>query len=141
VRLRFLVIYSLPLMFALVLPGWGQSSARQDSATTPKSAHTKKKARGPGKEIGKGGEDMGKSAAKGSADLANGSADGVGNLATGHPVGAWPRRARGQANSLKMSVWAPVRESPKSARGLGERSRSSATSLRTRTRRASNGVP
>ena len=94
-RLRLLVIYFLSLMFALVLPGWGQSSAGQDSTTTPKSAHTKKKARGPGKEIGKGGEDIGKGAAKGSADLAKGAAAGVGDLATGHPVGAVASTGKG----------------------------------------------
>ena len=46
VKLRFVVIYFLSLMLVLVLPGWGQSSAGQDSATTPKSGHTTKKARG-----------------------------------------------------------------------------------------------
>jgi hypothetical protein len=95
VRFRFVVICSLSLILALALPGWGQSSVGQDSTLTPKSAHTKKKASSPGKEIGKGGEDMGKGAAKGSADLAKGAAGGVGNLATGHPVGAVASTGKG----------------------------------------------
>jgi hypothetical protein len=94
-RHRFVGICSLSLMLALVLPGWGQSSADQDSTTTPKSAHTKKKPNTPGKDIGKGGEDVGKGAAKGSADLAKGAAGGVGNLVTGHPVDAAASAGKG----------------------------------------------
>jgi hypothetical protein len=89
VTLRFLVIYSLSLMLAMVLPERGQSSA------TPESVHTKKKARGPGKEIGKGVEDIGKGSAKGSADLAKGAAGGIENLATGHPVDAAASTGKG----------------------------------------------
>jgi hypothetical protein len=88
VRPRFVAICAILLMLVLFSPAWGKSSAGQDSTTTPKSAHTKKKASGPGKEIGKGGEDIGKGAAKGSVDLAKGTAGGVGNLVTGHPVNA-----------------------------------------------------
>jgi hypothetical protein len=95
VRLRFVVIYSLSLMLALVFPPWGQSSVGQDSTATQRNAHTKKKARGPGKEMAKGGEDIGKGAAKGSADLAKGAAGGVGNLVTGHPVGAVASTGKG----------------------------------------------
>jgi hypothetical protein len=94
VRSRFVVIGFISLMLALVLPARGQSSAGQDSTTTPKSAHAEKK-KGQDKEIGKGGEDIGKGAAKGSADLAKGTAGGVGNLATGHPVSAAASTGKG----------------------------------------------
>ena len=85
---RFAIIPSLALMLAFALPGLGQSNPDQNSTTAQKTAHTKKKASGPGKEMGHGGEDIGKGAAKGTGDLAKGAAGGVGNLATGHGVGA-----------------------------------------------------
>jgi hypothetical protein len=95
-RSRFVVISSLSVLLALGLPDWGQSDAVQDSATASNSVHkNKKKASGPGKEIGKGGEDIGKGAAKGSADLAKGAAGTVGNLATGHPVNAAASAGKG----------------------------------------------
>jgi hypothetical protein len=95
VRPRFVVLCSLSLVFALVLPCWGQSSADEDSTTSAKSVHHKKKASGPAKEMAKGGEDFGKGAAKGSADLAKGAAGGVGNLATGHPMSAAASAGKG----------------------------------------------
>ncbi len=84
---RFTSSCLLALLLVFAVPGLSQSGVDQDSAAQ-KTAQNKKKARGPGKEIGKGGEDIGKGAAKGSADLAKGAAGGVGNLATGHPVSA-----------------------------------------------------
>lgn len=72
-RSKFVVISSLSVLLALGLPGWGQSDAGHDSATASNSTQKNKKASGPGKEIGKGGEDIGKGAAKGSADLAKGA--------------------------------------------------------------------
>ena len=89
VKPRFSIFVCLfALVLAVAWPGLGQSSVDQDSTTARKIAHTKKKASGPGKEIGKGGEDIGKGAAKGTADLAKGAGKGVGNLVTGHPVDA-----------------------------------------------------
>ncbi len=88
VKPSFAIIPSLALMVAFALPGLGQSNPDQNSTTTQKNAHTKKRASGPGKEIGHGGEDIGKGAAKGTGDLAKGAVGGVGNLATGHGVGA-----------------------------------------------------
>jgi hypothetical protein len=92
---KFVVICSLSLMLALVLPGWGQSSLDSTATAKPKSDHSKKKPSGPGKEIGRGGEDIGKGVAKGSGDLAKGTAGGVGNLATGHPVDAAASAGKG----------------------------------------------
>jgi hypothetical protein len=44
--------------------------------------------RGPGKEIGKGGEDIGKGAGKGTESLGKGTAGAAGNLVTLHPGNA-----------------------------------------------------
>jgi hypothetical protein len=88
VRPKFTIMCFLALMFVFALPGLGQSSVDQNSTTAQETGHSKKKGRGPGKEIGKGGEDIAKGAAEGSVDLAKGTAGGVGNLATGHPVDA-----------------------------------------------------
>jgi len=88
VRSRFAVTCFFILLLVFALPGLSQSGVDQNSTATQKTAHSKEKASGPGKEMGKGAEDIGKGAAKGSADLAKGAGKGVGNLATGHPVGA-----------------------------------------------------
>jgi hypothetical protein len=119
VRPKSVVFCSSSLMLALVLPGWGQSSADQDTTTTPKSAHTKKKGSGPGKEIGGGGEDVGKGAAKGSGDLAKGAAGGAGNLATGHPAGAAASAGKGAGKAGKNVGVGTSKGVAKMGKGVG----------------------
>jgi hypothetical protein len=80
--------------------GWGQSppapasvdkqapSTEDETKTavteTPKNPPRDRKKTGPGKEMGKGGEDIGVGAAKGTGDLAKGTGQAVGHLATGN---------------------------------------------------------
>ena len=82
------MICCLALTLAIAFPGWSQSNANQDSTHVQKAVQKKETSKGPGKEMGHGGEDIGKGAAKGTADLGKGVAGGVGNLAKGNVGGA-----------------------------------------------------
>jgi hypothetical protein len=88
VKLAFVMICHLAFTLGFAFPGWSQSSANQDSSHAQKTVQEKEKSKGPGKEMGQGGEDIGKGAAKGTADLGKGVAGGVGNLAKGNVGGA-----------------------------------------------------
>jgi hypothetical protein len=57
----------------------------QGTAQTQSKGKEQKVKRSPGKEIGKGGEDVGKGAGKGAESLGKGTAGAAGNLATLHP--------------------------------------------------------
>ena len=59
-----------------------QGTSQTQSLQTDKN---QKVERGPGKEVGKGGEDIGKGAGKGAESLGKGTAEGAGNLVTLHP--------------------------------------------------------
>jgi hypothetical protein len=82
------------LGFSLAACAWGESSPDHTTAEPQKPSqsqvelretHQKEKPnRGPGKETGKGGEDIGVGVAKGTRDLAKGTAGGVGHLARGN---------------------------------------------------------
>ena len=84
----FEMICYLALTLAIAFPGWSQSNANQDSTDTQKTVQKQEKRKGPGKEMGQGGEDIGKGIAKGTGDLGKGVAGGVGNLAKGNVGGA-----------------------------------------------------
>jgi hypothetical protein len=58
----------------------------QGAAQTQSKGKEQKVEPSPGKEIGKGGEDVGKGAGKGAESLGKGTAGAAGNLATLHPV-------------------------------------------------------
>jgi hypothetical protein len=94
---QFRTVIFFVVMCAFGNYSWGQSnssptsadtqqpaSANLGSADTRKTVPQKKKKPEPGKEMGKGGEDIGKGAAKGTGDLAKGTAGAVGHLATGN---------------------------------------------------------
>ena len=87
-KFAFGVVCCLALTLAFAFPAWSQPNTNQDSTEVKKTVQEKKKGRGPGKEMGKGGEDIGKGVAKGTADLGKGVAGGVGDLATGNVGGA-----------------------------------------------------
>ena len=55
----------------------------------------------PGKEVGKGGEDVGKGAGKGAESLGKGTAGAAGNLATLHPGHAAADLGKGAAGAGK----------------------------------------
>src|ERR1700682_1906873 len=57
----------------------------QGAAPTQSKGKEQKVERSPGKEIGKGGEDVGKGAGKGAESLGKGTAGAAGNLVTLHP--------------------------------------------------------
>src|SRR4029077_17593690 len=56
---------------------------------------------GPGKEVGKGSEDIGKGAGKGAESLGKGTAGAVGNLVTLHPGHAAVDLGKGAAGAGK----------------------------------------
>jgi hypothetical protein len=57
--------------------------------------------RSPGKEIGKGGEDVGKGAGKGAESLGKGAGGAAGNLVTLHPGAAGADLGKGAAGAGK----------------------------------------
>jgi len=70
-----------------------QDKTQQDNKPKPGT--------GPGKEVGKGGEDVGKGAAKGAGSLGKGTAGAAGNLATLHPGKAGADLGKGAAGAGK----------------------------------------
>jgi hypothetical protein len=78
------------LLFFLSLPALARpANSPQDQGSTqtqsvPKGENHKVQP-GPGKEVGKGGEDIGKGAGKGAESLGKGTAGAAGNLVTLHP--------------------------------------------------------
>jgi hypothetical protein len=80
-----LVLLSLPAVARPANPPQDQGAAQ----TQPVPKGDKQKVEpGPGKEIGKGGEDIGKGAGKGAESLGKGTAGAAGNLVTLHPAHA-----------------------------------------------------
>ncbi len=93
-----LLFLSLP---ALASP---QNSPQDQGTTQTQSAKKDKKQKGqpgPGKEVGKGGEDIGKGAGKGAGSLGKGTAGAAGNLATLHPGNAAADLGKGAAGAGK----------------------------------------
>jgi hypothetical protein len=78
-----LVLFSLPSLARSADPPQSQSPSTQTQSAKKDEKQTA--GRSPGKEIGKGAEDVGKGAGKGAANLGKGTAEGAGNLATLHP--------------------------------------------------------
>lgn len=87
-KLGWRVMCLIAFSFALAVSGWGQTGSNHQTADSQKTEKPGKKTRGPGKEMGKGGEDIGKGVAKGTGDLGKGTAGGIGNLAHGNIGGA-----------------------------------------------------
>jgi hypothetical protein len=93
-----LLFLSLP---ALARP----ANSPQDQATEQTQSVQKGKSRkaqpGPGKEVGKGGEDIGKGAGKGAENLGKGTAGAAGGLVTLHPGHAAADLGKGAAGAGK----------------------------------------
>jgi len=98
---------------------WCQSNPATTSADPPKTVSQDKKNTGPGKEMGKGGEDIGKGAAKGTGDLAKGTAAGVGHLAQGNFGSAGASFGKGVGGLGKNVAVGTGRGLGKIAKGLG----------------------
>lgn len=75
----------------------------QDQAAEPTGSHVKKSKteRSPGKEVGKGGEDIGKGAGKGAESLGKGTAGAAVDVVTLHPIGAATDLGKGAGGAGK----------------------------------------
>ena len=73
----------------------------QGAAQTQSKGKEQKVERSPGKEIGKGGEDVGKGAGKGAESLGKGTAGAAGNLVTLHPAKAATDLGKGAGGAGK----------------------------------------
>jgi hypothetical protein len=93
-----LLFFSLP---ALARPA--NSPQDQGTAQTPSAPKDEKQKDqpGPGKEVGKGGEDIGKGAGKGAESVGKGTAGAAGNLVTLHPGHAAGDLGKGAAGAGK----------------------------------------
>jgi len=116
-----LLFVSLP---ALARP----AQSPQDQGTTQTQSvqiDKKQKAQpGPGKEVGKGGEDIGKGAGKGAGSLGKGTAGAAGNLVTlhpGHAAGDLGKGAAGAGKDVGVGTGKGAAKIGKgSARGIGK---------------------
>ncbi len=95
--LRVICFLALAFVVVIAFPGevWSQSNTDAKAAENQESAHPPRKTDGPGKEMGKGGEDIGKGVAKGTGDLAKGTAGSVASLAHGNASGAGASLGKG----------------------------------------------
>ncbi len=82
-----------------------QAAVGQDQAAQPTESAQKvkkqKAERSPGKEVGKGSEDIGKGAGKGAESLGKGTAGAAGNLVTLHPINAATDLGKGAGGAGK----------------------------------------
>lgn len=117
------VVICFAATFALGVYGWSQSNATPSpdsaSAESQNSTHGGGKKSGPGKNIGKGGEDIGKGAAKGTGDMAKGTAGAVGNLAHGDLGGAGASLGKGAGGLGKNVAVGTGKGLGKIGKGLG----------------------
>jgi hypothetical protein len=119
------VLLSLPAFALPANPPQDQGSAGTQSGSQDKKQDKKKKAEtSPGKDVGKGGEDVGKGTAKGAGSLGKGTGEAAGNLATLHPGNAAADLGKGAAGAGKdVGVGAgkgAAKIGEGSARGVGK---------------------
>jgi hypothetical protein len=105
-------------------PGIAQDDVSGQGATqSVQKTRKHKPQRSPGKEIGKGSEDIGKGAGKGAESLGKGTAGAAANLATLHPVGAATDLGKGAGAAGKNVGVGTVKGTAKigkgSAKGVG----------------------
>jgi hypothetical protein len=90
VSAKFAMFVAACNLFFLSLPALARAAnSPQDQGTTQtqsvQNGEQQKVQPGPGKEVGKGGEDIGKGAGKGAESLGKGTAGAAGNAVTLHP--------------------------------------------------------
>src|SRR5260370_36846641 len=90
IKAKFAIFVAACTLLFLSLPALARpANSPQDQGTTEtqpvKKGKNQKVQPGPGKEVGKGGEDIGKGAGKGAESLGKGTAGGAGDLVTLHP--------------------------------------------------------
>jgi hypothetical protein len=118
-RSAFRIVIFLTVTCSFGVLGWSQSSPATTSADPQKTAHEDKQKTGPGKEMGKGGEDIGKGAAKGTGELAKGTAGAVGNLAQGNVGSAGVSLGKGAAGMAKNVAVGTGKGVGKIGKGIG----------------------
>ena len=92
------VFLSLTTFARSANPRQDQETARTQSGSQDKK---QKAETSPGKDVGKGGEDVGKGTAKGAGSLGKGTVGAAGNLATLHPGNAAADLGKGAAGAGK----------------------------------------
>lgn len=100
------VLVLSPLSFAWPIsePQDQTAGTQEQNAGQPESvlkSKKQKRERSPGREVGKGGEDIGKGAGKGAESLGKGTAGAAGNLVTLHPIGAATDLGKGAGGAGK----------------------------------------
>src|SRR3981081_3918187 len=117
------------LLFFLSLSALARSAnSPQDQGTTQtqsvQKGRNQKVQHGPGKEVGKGGEDIGKGAGKGAESLGKGTAGAAGNLVTlppGHAACDLGKGAAGAGKDVGVGTGKGAAKIGKgSARGVGK---------------------
>jgi len=98
------VTAGIVVLFSLAALARPASRPQDPGTTETKTVQKDKKQkaeRSPGKEIGKGGEDVGKGAGKGAGSLGKGAGGAAGNLVTLHPGAAGADPGKGAAGAGK----------------------------------------
>ena len=106
VKAKFAMLVASCTLLFLSLPVLARpANSPQDQGTTQTQSVQKGKNQKPqpcpGKEVGKGGEDIGKGAGKGAESLGKGTAGAAGNLVTLHPGHAAADLGKGAAGAGK----------------------------------------
>ena len=106
IKAKFEMFVAACTLLFLTLPVLAPpANSPQDQGTTQTQSVQKDKNQkvqpSPGKEVGKGGEDIGKGAGKGAESLGKGTAGAAGNLVTLHPGHAAADLGKGAAGAGK----------------------------------------
>ena len=106
VKAKFAMLVALCTLLFLSLPVLARpANSPQDQGITQTQSEQKGKNQkvqpSPGKEVGKGSEDVGKGAGKGAESLGKGTAGAAGNLVTLHPGHAASDLGKGAAGAGK----------------------------------------
>src|SRR5260221_10154066 len=128
IKAKFAKFVAACTLLFLSLHALARAANPQDQGTTPTQSVPKggnqKAQPGPGKEVGKGGEDIGKGAGKGAESLGKGTAGAAGSLVTLHPGPAATGIGKGAAGAGKDVGVGTGKGAAKigkgSARGIGK---------------------
>lgn len=118
-KAKLATILVLVSIVAFGLPSFSRQTAPgEDGAAQSMKKH--KKSTSPGKEVGKGGEDIGKGAGKGAASMAKGTAGAAGDLVTLHPVDAGASLGKGAGGLGKDVGVGTAKGTAKIGKGTGK---------------------
>ncbi len=122
-RVRLRVICLVGLSVLLPALGWSQTATTGSTASPPpapqRTAPAVKSSGGPGRQMGRGGEDIGLGVAKGTGELAKGTAGGVASLAHGNFGGAGASLGRGAFGMGKNVTVGSAKGFTKIGKGIG----------------------